>query len=199
MPKGVRSICQAPDCTRVVVSHGYCSTHWSRIKRRGTLEVTVLRGPGVTAADRYRSKVVQSGPNDCWPWLGGLNASGHAVFTWDLPDGTRGQLAHRFGWEVHHGPIPDGQHIDHICHDPRECDLGPQCPHRSCQNPAHWKLVVPAENTAVDRRRTSADKTHCVHGHEFTPENTYEYRRDGKIRRQCRACVTARKRAQRKT
>jgi hypothetical protein len=190
-PKGTRSTCTVDGCDKVVASHGYCSTHWSRIKRNGTLDVTVLRG--VPDIDRYRQKVDERGPDECWPWLGGVNPSGHAVFTWDLPDGTRGQLAHRFGYEHHHGPIPEGQHIDHTCHDPRTCAEGTACSHRSCQNPAHWAAVAPLANTAPDRRRTNADRTHCQRGHEFTPENTYTYMRDGKERRQCRACARDRK------
>lgn len=185
-----RSICKAPDCPKVVRSHGYCGTHWSRIRRNGTLEITVLRG--ANAEVRYRSKVDERAPGDCWPWLGGINPSGHAVFTWDLPDGGRGQLAHRFGYELHRGPIPDNNVIDHTCHDPRICADGTACPHRSCQNPAHWKLVPPLVNTAPERRRTNADKTHCKWGHEFTFENTHVHMRDGKPRRHCRACQARR-------
>ena len=35
----------------------------------------------------------------------------------------------------------------------------------------------------------NSEKTHCMHGHEFTPENTYHYTKsDGKTRRQCITC-----------
>jgi hypothetical protein len=187
--KGVRSICTVKGCDKIVVSHGYCSAHWYRLKRHGTLEVTVLRGPTDTTADRYWQKVDRRGPDDCWPWLAALTASGHASFMFPLPDGKRGRLAHRYGWTLHHGDIPGGKHIDHTCHDPRVCDLGVACPHRSCQNPAHMGLVNPTENTAVDRRRTRADLTHCKRGHEFTPENTYLYVRNGREERACRQCA----------
>jgi len=33
-----------------------------------------------------------------------------------------------------------------------------------------------------------SDKTHCPHGHEYAPENTYDYA-DG---RKCKTCVRAR-------
>jgi hypothetical protein len=39
----------------------------------------------------------------------------------------------------------------------------------------------------------NAQKTHCVHGHAFTPENTY-FRIDGTGRRICRKCANARSR-----
>lgn len=39
-------------------------------------------------------------------------------------------------------------------------------------------------------RHIHARKTHCVHGHEFTPENTYVRRG---IWRECRTCISARR------
>jgi hypothetical protein len=39
-------------------------------------------------------------------------------------------------------------------------------------------------------RKSRALKTHCKHGHEYTPENTYlQNRKDGYIGRACRACM----------
>src|SRR3990167_9308464 len=32
-------------------------------------------------------------------------------------------------------------------------------------------------------------KTHCEHGHEYTPENTAHHRKDHPLERRCRACV----------
>ena len=188
--KGIRTICQADDCPKIVVSHGYCGTHWSRIKRNGTLEVGILRGPNNTVHERYVQKVGQRGPDECWPWLAALTKSGHAQFWWPLNDGTgrRASLAHRYGWTHLNGPIPDEAVIDHTCHDPRTCVGGVACPHRRCQNPAHWTLVAPTVNTAPDRRRTPADLTHCKHGHEFTPDNTRVRLRDGRERRSCLTC-----------
>ena len=31
-------------------------------------------------------------------------------------------------------------------------------------------------------------RTHCKRGHEFTPENTYEFVRNGKAGRHCKEC-----------
>jgi hypothetical protein len=49
-----------------------------------------------------------------------------------------------------------------------------------------------------DRARPRAPRkrpTHCKNGHEFTPENTYVWSRDGS--RQCKSCAYARKRLRR--
>jgi hypothetical protein len=44
-----------------------------------------------------------------------------------------------------------------------------------------------------------ANATHCVHGHEYTNENTYYYKaRDGRVRRTCRTCQREREEKQRK-
>jgi hypothetical protein len=42
----------------------------------------------------------------------------------------------------------------------------------------------------------NARKTHCIHGHRFTPENTrIRTRRSGEVERCCLACERARGRA----
>lgn len=103
----------------------------------------------------------------------------------------RSHRAHRVIYELLVGPIPDGMTIDHTCHDPSECQPGPTCPHRRCVNPEHLEVVSSVENIARGGSFSSenAAKTHCVHGHEFTPENTY--RPPLTSRRQCRACIRA--------
>lgn len=122
-----------------------------------------------------------------------------ACLLWAKPYGNgygylclRGQrvLAHRVSFQLANGPIPDGKVIDHLCGNTR------------CVHPDHLDAVDQRENVhrgyarsvSVARRN---DKTHCKHGHEFTPENTYT-RPDGK--RSCRQCQRDReatKRAQR--
>ncbi|QZE10899.1 hypothetical protein SEA_CHISANAKITSUNE_112 [Gordonia phage ChisanaKitsune] len=62
-----------------------------------------------------------------------------------------------------------------------------------CVNPWHVRPVTQKENvlrSEIAIAAVNARKTHCDHGHEFTPENTYEYR--GK--RHCRVCQRKRSR-----
>lgn len=62
-------------------------------------------------------------------------------------------------------------------------------------NPSHLEAVTPQENVARGyapnvagqvRRDSCAARTHCKHGHELTPENTYITPKEGW--RQCKSC-----------
>lgn len=106
----------------------------------------------------------------CWIWTAARNRHGYGLFPYD-----RGTLAHRAAYELLVGQIPNGRELDHLCRNP------------SCVNPAHLEPVVHRENmlrgdTLGGR---NAAKTHCVNGHEFTPENTYVFPNG---HRKCRAC-----------
>lgn len=50
--------------------------------------------------------------------------------------------------------------------------------------------VTPPSPPTDGRPRLSRQRTHCKHGHEFTPDNTYRNGRSG--HKSCRTCVLAR-------
>jgi hypothetical protein len=85
--------------------------------------------------------------------------------------------AHRWLYKRWIGPIPEGLQLDHLCHnaDPA-CNEGDKCPHRACVNPLHLKPKTHRDNNLAGRSPSAlcAQKTHCKHGHEFTPENVFE-------------------------
>ncbi len=86
------------------------------------------------------------------------------------------QLVHRVAHELFIGDIPEGYEVDHLCGV------------RNCINAEHLEAVTPLVNT---RRaaRGNATKTHCKHGHAFTPENTRIHQRPaGREQRMCRRC-----------
>lgn len=120
---------------------------------------------------RVKEQIVVT-ENGCWEWQGYRYGNGYAGMSWQ----GKQQLLHRLVYEHFVEAIPSDMQIDHLCRI------------RHCVNPAHLEVVTPRENT----RR--AMRTHCVNGHEFTPENTYTPI-DGK--RYCRACRRKRVRDQR--
>lgn len=126
--------------------------------------------------DRFMSKVVWNGDEDeCWEWQGAPNSGGYGFFS----IGTAKTTAHRAGYELFEGPIPDGLVIDHLCRN------------RRCVNPGHLEAVSNGENVRRGEgpavlRELLGSATHCKHGHEFTPENTYINPGTGK--RKCRTC-----------
>jgi hypothetical protein len=126
--------------------------------------------------DRLRSKiVVMRGGSDCWIWTATTTSNGYGVA---CLNGGR-TTAHRAIYELLVGQIDDGLVIDHLCRV------------RNCVNPAHLEPVTQRENLMrgeTTQGSINGSKTHCIRGHEFTPENTYPH----PAGRSCRACAAYR-------
>lgn len=119
-------------------------------------------------------------PDGCWLWQGAINDSGYGLVTLN---GRRTRV-HRLVYETLVCKIPKHLVIDHLCRV------------RNCCNPEHLEPVTPQINTLRGNGPAArkASQTHCVNGHEFTPETTYIHKTRGT--RNCRICMiqTARKR-----
>lgn len=103
-------------------------------------------------------------PDGCWVWLGSKDKDGYSRSSCGL--------GHREFYTYLVGEIPDGLQVDHLCRN------------RSCVNPEHLELVTPKVNTQRGTNHNRV-KTHCKHGHEFSPENTRITKRGN---RSCKEC-----------
>lgn len=126
--------------------------------------------------------VDRRGPEDCWPWLGSLDAYGYGQFR---PQRGVSSKAHRYAYEILVGPPPPV--IDHSCHTFSNCAGGPTCPHRRCCNPAHMQASTTAENAlrGTGPQAMNARKLRCPEGHPYDYEWTD---RRGRVHRDCQQC-----------
>lgn len=122
----------------------------------------------LTSTDFWARVAPLPGLGACWEWTGPKTPKGYGMFPRAASE--KG-YAHRFAYEQHIGAIPERMEIDHLCRN------------RSCVNPSHLESVDHKTNV---QRGSQAQKTHCMHGHEFTEANVWL--RPGTNHRQCREC-----------
>lgn len=86
---------------------------------------SIVRGFPVSAKriERFWSYVDVRGPDECWLWTGSRNAKGYGQFGLCHKGRQSVALAHRFVWELAHGPIPPGVLVCHHCDNPPCCNL----------------------------------------------------------------------------
>lgn len=88
----------------------------------------------ISPEDRFWQKVRKT--DGCWQWTGAITGFGYGVMTRGS-EGAGNILTHRFSWELHYGPVPDGLFVLHRCDNPL------------CVRPEHLFLGTKQDN-AVD-------------------------------------------------
>lgn len=69
--------------------------------------------------------------------------------------------AHKYQYEKHNGPVPEGMEVRHLCKKQRDCI-----------NPNHLTVGTHAQNMADIRQHK---KSLCSVGHELNRQNSYRF------------------------
>ncbi len=107
--------------------------------------------------DRFWSKCIPEPMTGCWLWIGATASNGYGSYFTLQQGRKRNMLPHRVTYMIEHGSISVDLVIDHKCRVSQ------------CCNPDHLEQITNREN--VLRGLKGRLKTHCKHGHEYTPAN----------------------------
>jgi hypothetical protein len=121
----------------------------------------MLRKP--TVEERFWGKVDKS--SDCWIWTACRTPKGYGHFR---ANGKQVQV-HRWSYQLHYGPIPEGLEIDHICRV------------RACVNPSHLRAVTHQENISTGARRIGISGVRGVYWDNHNQRWRVQIKRNGKM------------------
>lgn len=140
----------------------------------------------VSIEERFWKKVQKDDLDKCWNWTASRTQNGYGRFCIGK---NKYFLAHRISYMLSYRVDPGELSVCHACDVP------------SCVNPNHLFLGTHKENihdsikkgrwdkNSVPNGITNRNKTHCINGHEFTPENTYHYSQKNNAKgRRCLTC-----------
>lgn len=92
-------------------------------------------------------------PDDCWEWSASKNGGGYGRMHYTGNGAITSLAAHRIGYEIVIGSIPDGLYLDHLCRNP------------GCVNPYHLEPVTNRVNVMRGATGEFAARQECIWGH----------------------------------
>lgn len=101
--------------------------------------------PSKDPRETFASAYIPEPNTGCWLWSMSLMSNGYG----QLSGGGARYAAHRFSYQLHHGPIPDGMMVLHSCDN---------C---ACVNPAHLRAGT-AQDNADDLTRRGRRTRHSA-------------------------------------
>jgi hypothetical protein len=123
--------CQRPD--KPVYKRGLCRPCY----RCWLKDPAVERPSQRTPEQRFWAKVEKT--PTCWLWVASINSkTGYGQFSRRHGEPVD---AHRFAYELTHGPVPKNHDVHHVCH------------RRRCVNPAHLEAVTRSANLRLRKDR----------------------------------------------
>lgn len=118
--------------------------------------------------DCLRFYCPKGAPDECWEWQGHKNRDGYGAICHE----SKRYLAHRVAYELHYGPIPEGEEVCHSCDNP------------ACCNWAHLFAGVHAVNAADMVSKNRQARGERVGNAKLTNADVVE------IRRLCRSGIS---------
>lgn len=121
----------------------------------------------VNLKDRLFERRIIDPETECWLWTGGIDKDGYGK----IGINARTYKVHRVAYIEFIG-LPS----NNVLHKRG-------CPNKHCFNPDHLYDGTHSENAKDYYAKLNI--THCPHGHEYTPENTYINPKGVRVCREC--------------
>ena len=146
--KAPKPACAVADCEKVSTSAGYCTGHYSNLRRNGSAIAANPRGGPLL--ERFARRIEADDELGCWLWTGTKNGDGYGKF-YAGPE-KREVKAHRWFYQEMTGrELPRSIQLDHDCKVER------------CVRPAHLIEVTAAQHNENTRARIAAEAAGIQH------------------------------------